>query len=198
MSLAPSTVGFRVKSGWATAVLVSGSVKAPQVVDRRAIDLCDLTMPETRQPYHAGIGQLETNETIIKRRKKIVTRAADHSVADLLYQYKEAGHLVRAAGLVVGSLIDPDKVANPHIRAHALEGYLFRRVLENALRSFDLPCMISVEREVYAHAAQALKRSEEELKRILLEIGRSVGGPWRADEKAAALAGWMALANLSN
>ena len=36
--------------------------------------------------------------------------------------YRAAGHEVRSAGLVVGSEIDPAKITNPHIRAHALEG----------------------------------------------------------------------------
>jgi acetylornithine/succinyldiaminopimelate/putrescine aminotransferase len=115
-------------------------------------------------------------------------------VADLIQEYAKAGHKVRGAGLVVGSDIDPAKVASPHIRAHALEGRLFRTVLEDALRLCGVPCVVIVERTAYSQAAKILKRSEAELKREVASWGRSLDGPWRADEKTAALAAWLALA----
>jgi hypothetical protein len=39
-----------------------------------------------------------------------------------------------------------------------------------------------------------LSQSEDKLKRTVLEIGRLQNGPWRADEKIAALAAWLSLA----
>jgi hypothetical protein len=53
-------LGFRVKSGWATAVLLRGPIDLPVLRDNRLIQLSDPQFPETRQPYHAGAGQLET------------------------------------------------------------------------------------------------------------------------------------------
>jgi hypothetical protein len=52
---------------------------------------------------------------------------------------------------------------------------------------------VVVERAVYARAAERLCRSEPELRRAVTELGRPLGGPWRADEKTATLAAWMAL-----
>jgi hypothetical protein len=95
---------------------------------------------------------------------------------------------------VVGSLIDPAAVANPHIRAHALEGRLFRTILEDALRSAKLACAMILERETYLKAAAALGRTEDQVKRTVSALGRSAGGPWRADEKLAAAAAWLRLA----
>jgi hypothetical protein len=189
-----AVIGFRVKSGWATAVLVTGSIQSPQVLDRRTIDLCDQTIPESRQPYHAGMGKLETDEDKVARLRQIVRRATNRSVSELIGDYRESAHQVRAAGLMVGSVIDPASVANPHIRAHALEGRLFRTVLEDALASCGLRCLVIVERNMYARAAQVLGRSEHDLKQLLADFGRTLGKPWRADEKAAALAAWLALA----
>jgi hypothetical protein len=167
-------------------------------VDQRSIDLCDPAIAESRQPYHAGMGRLETNEAIIERRKKVIVQAADRSVSELLKKYRNAGHPLRGAGLVVGSDIDPAKVASPHIRAHALEGRLFRTVLADALRSGGLPSLVIVEKTAYAQAAEVLERSAAELKRFVTEMGRSLAGPWRADEKTAALAAWLALASGSS
>src|SRR5206468_9522358 len=52
--------GFRVKSGWAAVVLFTGPVGSPVLRDNRMIDLSDPQFPDTRQPYHAAFGQLET------------------------------------------------------------------------------------------------------------------------------------------
>jgi hypothetical protein len=186
-----AAIGFRVKSGWATAVLVAGS--SPQVLDRRAIELSDPAVPESRQPYHAGMGKHEIDETKINQRREVVVHAANQSITELLADYRKAGHRVTAVALVVGSEADPGRISNPHIRAHALEGRLFRTVLEDALKAHGLTCSAIVERHLYSRAAKMLRRSEGELKRVVGQLGRHLDGPWRADEKAACLAAWLAL-----
>src|SRR5207237_1207812 len=102
---AQAAVGFRVKSGWATAVLLVGPARAPRVADRRASELSDPAAPTSRQPYDA----------------------------------------------------------------------------------------VLVERQAYPAGATALHRAESQLKRAVTELGRAIDGPWRADEKTAALAAWMTL-----
>jgi hypothetical protein len=186
-------LGFRVKSGWATAVLLGGTARAPQVLDCGKVDLSDDEVPETRQPHHAGMGMLQTDQAKVSRLSKIIARAALRSVAEMMQKYKEAGHVIPSAGLVVGSEIDPAKVGNPHIRAHALEGRLFRTALQDALDSCGVRAAVYVERSIHAHAAERLKKSETELKSALITLGKGFGGPWRANEKTAALAAWLAL-----
>ncbi|HEV3260673.1 MAG TPA: hypothetical protein VG013_27715 [Gemmataceae bacterium] len=187
-------IGFRVKSGWATAVLVAGPIESPHVLDRRVIDLCDPAIPESRQPYHARMGTLETDEIKVERRRDIVVAATRRSITELMRDYRKAGHRVGAVGLVVGSDIDPARITNPHIRAHALEGRLFRTVLVEAMCSRRLPCSVIVERHVYTRAAEVLGRSEDDLRRSVAQLGRSLGGPWRSEEKVASLAAWVAAA----
>ncbi len=43
-------------------------------------------------------------------------------------------------------------------------------------------------------AAQRLELPEPELRRRLANLGRPVAGPWRAEQKCAALAAWLVLA----
>jgi len=167
-------------------------VRSPQVLDRGKVDLSDDEVPETRQPHHAGMGRLQTDQAKVQRLTKMISRAAHRSVAQLIQKYREAGQIIQVAGLVVGSGIDPAKIGSPHLRAHALEGRLFRTVLEEALASCGLRCTVRVERSIYAQASEHLKRSEAELKRTLVALGKAFGGPWRAEEKAAFLAAWLA------
>jgi hypothetical protein len=188
-------LGVRVKSGWATAVLVAGPARAPRVLDRRTIELSDPAVPASRQPYHAVMGARTGDAKRVERRLcRIVEQVTRRSVARLLAEYRAGGHGVRRVALVVGSQIDPAKIANDHIRAHALEGRLFRMALDRAVRSRRLPCSVVVERAVYAAAAVTLQRPASRVRRAVTELGRAIAGPWRADEKTATLAAWMTLA----
>jgi hypothetical protein len=194
MKLMRAALGFRVKSGWAAAVLIGGSKRTPRLCASEVIDLSDPREPVTRQPYHAAFGKLETNEAPLKRRIDSIRRAAEKSIVDLVKRCARDGYAIRRAGLVVGSVIEhPESIANPHIRAHALEGQLFRTTLQSALQEQGIRCSIFGERDIYAAAAKVVGQSPEQIKRVLMDLGRSASGPWRADQKLAALAGWLSL-----
>jgi hypothetical protein len=128
--------------------------------------------------------------------RALVERVTKRSLAGLLKTYRRDGRPVRTLGLVVGSVIDPATIGNDHIRAHALEGQLFRSALERAARAARLACATYVERTLYDTAATRLRRPTAELKRLVARLGGALDGPWRAEEKAATLAAWMALRSM--
>jgi hypothetical protein len=189
----PAALGFRVKSGWAAAVLLTGSSRSPQLCDVRRIDLSDPRLAETRQPYHAAMGRLETDTTKINRRVRLVRTIAQQSIATLLADYRQKNHAIGRAAIVVGSQVDPDSIANDHIRAHAFEGQLFRSVLEEALQANRIRTEILIERDAYAQGATKLEKSNDNLRSVIQDLGRAAQGPWRAEQKLAALAAWLAL-----
>ena len=189
----PAALGFRVKSGWAAAVLLTGPARSPQLCDVRRIDLSDLRLPETRQPYHAAMGKLETDTTKINRRVRLVRSIAEQSIATLLASYRQKGYAIRRAALVGGSQVNPDSIANDHIRAHAFEGRLFRSVLEEALQTCGIRTEILIERNAYAQGATKLKESNDNVRCVIQDFGRAARRPWRAEQKLAALAAWLAL-----
>jgi len=189
----PAALGFRVKSGWAAAVLLTGPARSPQLCDVRRIDLSDPRLPETRQPYHAAMGKLEADTAKLNRRVRVVRSIAQQSIATLLASYVGKGYAITRAALVVGSQVDPTSIANPHIRAHAFEGHLFHSVLEEALQAHRIRSEVFIERDAYARAATQLKQSSDNVKRAIQNLGRFTEGPWRAEQKLAALAAWLAL-----
>ena len=191
----PAVIGFRVKSGWAATVLLEGPATSPTVLDSRTILLSDPDEPSSRQPFHAGTGVAQTDRGRLKQLVSLVGRCAHRSVADLLAEYRADGRAVRGAAIVVGSDVDPERIANPHIRAHASEGRLFRTALEKALADCDLASAITLERQVIEQAAQTLRRETAELRSAVISLGRPVTGPWRAEQKTAALAAWTRLAS---
>ena len=176
-------------------MLLIGPAASPRVVDRQVIELSDASVPTSRQPYHAVMGARRGDRTALERRLRgIVQRVTRRSLSRLLTRYRLQGWTVRRLALVVGSVIDPSSIGNDHIRAHALEGQLFRSALERAAQNARVACATYVERGLYDAAAARLKRTPAALRRVVAELGRSVDGSWRADEKTAALAAWMVLA----
>jgi hypothetical protein len=191
-----AALGFRVKSGWAAVVLLTDAAHSPQLSDVGRIELCDPHLPETRQPYHAGTGELETDSTTLNRRERVVRSISQQSLERLLNVYRQKGFRIRRAALVVGSQIDPTSIANPHIRAHALEGRLFRTAVAETLQDHKIRIELLLERDAYPTVAARLKQSSEDVKRAIQDLGRSApekGGPWRAEQKLAALAALFAL-----
>lgn len=186
-------LGFRVKSGFAVAVALCGTAAAPVPLARRIVQLSDPAIAETKQPYHDGVGTAQQDMKEIARLARIIQDCARQSVARLLSDGALAGGRCRGAGLIVGSVIDPAKVGNLHIRAHANEGRLFRTVLEEALGGHGVKCAVIVEKTLDAQAPKILGRPVGQIRRIVGSFGESLDGPWRAEEKAAATAAWMLL-----
>jgi hypothetical protein len=95
------------------------------------------------------------------------------------------------AVLVVGNRIDPASIANPHIRAHAFEASYFAQ-------SSRRPCAPDPHgrshRERYlCQSYCATEKIEQGPQPYDAKFGRSTEGAWRAEQKLAALAAWLAL-----
>jgi hypothetical protein len=117
-------------------------------------------------------------------------------VTELLRESARQGHPLGGVGIVVGSLIDPARIGNDHIRIHAEEGRLFRGVVEAAAIRDTLPHAVWRDRDLLAIAAEAFAWPEDTIRRRLAALGKTKAapGPWRAEQKSAALAAWLTLA----
>jgi hypothetical protein len=188
-----AAVGFRVKSGWATAVLLSDRAGDPLVIERYRVELSDPDDPHSLQPYHAGTGVAQTDEGVLAQLIEVVHGCARRSVAQHLARHRVAGYQLVGAGIVVWSNTPPDGIANPHIRAHASEGRLFCTALESGLQEWGVAVSIFVERALYPTAARLLGTSEKSVKQAVTTMGKGRVSGWRVDEKAAAVAAWLVL-----
>ena len=188
-----AAVGFVVKSGWAAAVLLSGSAKLPRVADSRRVELSDPAVREARQPYHEGFGTARSSGAKLTRLLASIETFGRRSVSDALLSFKDGSYDLAGAGIVVGSLIDPATIANEHIRIHALEGRLFRGIVEEAATTSGLICSTWRERDLYESASRILKQPEDAVRVTLTDMGRGASGGWRAEQKMAALAAWLML-----
>ena len=188
-----ASIGFRVKSGYAVAVALTGPAASPSALARGIIQLSDPENEATRQPYHDGFGTAQEDAATIATLVKTIERCGKRSIAAFLKSDALATYTRRRACLVVGSVIDPATIGNPHIRAHASEGRLFRTVVEEELRAHGVACSVIVDKQLTAHAVENLGRTEVDIKQTLTSFGNTIEGPWHSEEKAAALGAWLAL-----
>jgi hypothetical protein len=193
----PFALGFRVKSGYAITVALAGPAASPAPLARIVVALSDPKIAKTKQPFHHGFGAAQADQTEIARLVTIIERCARGSIDALLADSRFGVRVCRGAGLVVGSVIDPAAVGNLHIRAHASEGRLFRTVIADALAARKIDCAVHVEKQLGGESSKALKRTSGEIARTVSEFGRTLGPPWRAEEKAAATAAWLALSRFT-
>ena len=186
-----NALGLRIKSGFAIGIVASGDARAWTVVSRHDVPLTNGTGEYARFPFHPT---LELNDEraaheASKRAIDAIEATARKEIAALL---KSVARL-DAAALVVGSLIDPAKIGNTHMRAHASEGQLYREIVGRELDRHDLARDTLVERDAYAFVSQRLKCIEVDLRADIDVHGKKMVKPWRADEKLAALAAYWRL-----
>jgi len=97
------------------------------------------------------------------------------------------------ATVIASSRPHPARALGAHARAHAEERQLYRDAVEAALRACGLHVVTIEENAVGAAAFKRLRRERHDLDAALKAFSYKVGTPWRAPEKHAALAAWLAL-----
>ncbi|HEV7644563.1 MAG TPA: hypothetical protein VGO50_11515 [Pyrinomonadaceae bacterium] len=189
-----AVIGFRAKTGKAIAIALAGKQKTPEFLGRWNVSLHDPEIPATYQPHHE-VMELPWAEA--QRAVRVLERSIEKITIAVL---KELARELKGQGFdlaCVAAVGSPDrnleKIGNFHIRAHAAEGILFRRVIETAAEKRRLNWRSFSDRDILHKAAEALDLPEEKVTDTLTSIGKIAGRPWRQDERIAALAAWLAL-----
>jgi hypothetical protein len=193
-----AALGFRAHSGWTAVVAVAGSPGRPVVLERRRIETADTAIPGSKQPYHAAerLG-VERAETLIRQCRDSSTLLAMRAVSAMVAQLKQNGLTVVGAGILFASgrpLPDLAATLRSHALIHTAEGEFFREVLVRASEHCSLHVTKVKEREVWDRGTMVFRLPSADLQQRIGGLGRSLGPPWRQDEKLASLAAWIALA----
>jgi|SRR5436305_3298248 len=189
------TVGLRARTARAIAVALAGTREAPVAVRRTELSFLSPTSPATFQPYHAVLDlPWPEAKVAVREAAAAIEELATAALGALVGEIRARAYSVRGLGIVGAPERNLEAIGNPHIRAHAAEGVLFRQVLEVAARANGLSARSFPERDLARLAVTELGLANGRLDARLAELGRAVGRPWRADEKAAATAAWLVLA----
>lgn len=183
--LSPAAVGFRAKTGRAIAIALVASPQGPRFAWRGEVSLTDPRLPATAAPYHEVMDlPWAESQTAVQPLIAAIEDVALAVVREIAAALREQHCALRAIGVVGSRPHNLASIGNSHIRAHAAEGILFRQVLERAAARHSLPCLGFSEDELKAAA---------KIDAQLQQIGRDAGRPWRADERLAAGAAYIAL-----
>lgn len=177
-------------------VALAGPVTAPLLIRRCRIELADREIPGSVQPYHkAALIPLNDAETYLRRCSDAAAAMARRAVRDALAEL--ADYQVKRACVLLASgrpLPDLAAILASHALIHTAEGEFYRAVLRKACDCCGVPEIGVKERDLTSKAVQALGRSAEDLHSMVAAFGKVAGSPWRQDEKLAALAAWLVLA----
>ncbi len=190
-----ASIGFRAKTGRAIAVALTYRNSVPAFVARWEVSLWDPLFPETGRPHHEvmELPWIEA-QAVVQPIERRVENIAISALSALVSELDSKGLSVRGIGVVGSPDRDLARIGSPHIRAHAAEGILYRRVLERAAAAHKLRWQGFSDRDFESAAIAELRRKAEDFRMTLATIGRIAGKPWRADERAAATAAWLSLA----
>jgi hypothetical protein len=175
-------------------VILRGPRHAPEIVLRHELDLADPWVRESMHPYHQELGERGADGARGRRRGCAAAgKAAPRAVRSLVRDMRAHDLEPRGATIVVPSLADPARISGAHARAHAEESRLYRDAVASALGACGLCVALLLEKDVRAAAVAKLGASGQRLDATLKAFSHRVGTPWRAPEKQAALAAWLAL-----
>ena len=125
--------------------------------------------------------------------------AAEQAVAALREAVRDAadlGAIVRSCAVVVGTSGEPrlESILASHALAHAAEGRLYQQALLHAAESCGLQGVAIQKKSIWEQGKSALGIDKAKLHRRIAELRREIGPPWAEDQKLAALAAWITLA----
>ena len=196
--LQPAVLGLRAKTGRAIAIALGGTRGSPTAIDRAELVLWSPKTPATFQPYHAVLDlPWEEAEPVARQTEAVIVELATIALARIISEIRSRGVEVRCVAVVGAPDRQLESIGNPHIRAHAAEGVLYRRVLEVAAAANSLQSRAFVEKDLFMRAGAELGIAASEVTAHLARLGCELGRPWRTDEKLAATAAWLGLAAAS-
>ena len=196
-----AAVGFRVHSGWSALVTVSLEKDEPIVLSRERVHLVETFIYKFRQPYHtAGRMPLEKARVFVDASLVEAKRLAGSALRSTQKELGSKGYELARGALLLASgkaLPELEGILLSHALIHTADGEHFREALRHSCADCGVEITCIKERELLDRGVKTLRMKREKLLRRLTELGSGFGSPWTQDEKYAALAAWLVLADLA-
>jgi hypothetical protein len=193
-----SAIGIRVHSGWGALIAIAGNTGNLDVIERRRIQIIDPQVAGTFQPYHfAKTLEIGPAKQHIVRSAAASARLALEAIREVVDRLRDRGYKVIGASILLSSgrpLPAFEKILASHAMIHAAEGEFFRQAFREACTSLKIPVSGIRERDLEEQAHAILGKSATGLQQRIAGFGRKLGPPWTADQKLAAMAAAITLA----
>jgi hypothetical protein len=198
-------LGIATHLGWAAVVAVTPTAELLRVVTNRRIETAKPSDIAAAAPYHRAAGYEGAKRipppsnprAVLERAIERQRRHTLTQIRALVSELAAGGHEVIAAAILAGrgrlgeSL---DKILASHSQIHVAEGLAVRESCERALAALGVPTAQIDQREVMARAAEVLDLHRDRIAAKLNDLRRDSGGPWREEQRLAALAARVSMA----
>jgi hypothetical protein len=189
-----AALGVRAHSGWAAYCALAGDPKAPQILERGRMPLCDNAIRGSKQPFHeAEMMPFSAAAKFIARCTASSARLAAKATDDLRARFAPAACCILTAS--GRPLPDLRGILASHSTIHAAEGEFYRDAVATACERAGMAVRRVRERDLEGEILK-LPVAPAAAKACLAEFGKQVGAPWTQDEKLSTLGAWLMLASL--
>jgi len=193
-----AAIGVRMHSGWGALVAVSISAGTMQVIERRRFAIAT---PGTggNQPYHfAGNLELPEAEKFLGNCFAASKGLALAAVRDVVGELCGREYFVVGSAVLLASgrpLPTLSKILASHALIHAAEEEFFREAFSKACERLNLSVTGFRERILDECVQSTFGKMANSIRQQVSTFGRSLGPPWTKDQKTAAIAALIVLAN---
>jgi hypothetical protein len=179
-------------------VALTGSRAAPDVVDRRRIELIDATDEASRFVYHqASELPLPAATQLVETSIRTALDTTLVALRSALVNLNERGFVIHRAGMVglaptnLGALAG---ILASHAAIHTAEGELYRTAIVAACEMLGIAVDRMAANSLRDDAPRAIGLTVAVMDDHMALVKRRLGPPWGQDQKAAMTAAWTALA----
>ena len=194
-----AAIGFSVHSGWGAVVVVTGTARRFEILRRLRIAIIEPHSVGTKQPYHyAAELDLPAGKLHIQECARNSTRLARSALATLIGELDDRAIRVAGAAILMSSARQLPALAAilaAHPLIHTAEGIFFRECFAKACFQLKIPVTAIREKELPAVAVQTFASRAPGIQKQIESMKKQIGAPWTRDEKMAARAALIALAD---
>jgi hypothetical protein len=189
-----AAMGVSTHSGWVAFVVLAGNPRAPAILERSRMVLCDADFEGAKQPFHHAepmpFAEAQEFIALCQARTAKLARAA---IAPLAKKGVRTCCVLTASGRALPGL---KEILASHSCIHAAEGEFYRDAIVSACEAAGITAQRIRSRDLDVEM-QKLPVSHAAAKERLAAFGAAMGAPWTTDEKQSALGAWLMLAQSS-
>ena len=196
-----AALGISAHLGWAATAAVVVGKSGVRVLRTDRLELVPGDDREALEPYHvaggfhglARVPQPPDPAASLKQGLARQRRLARRALAKLATELERDGHRLAFAGLLVSRgrrAKTLDAALASHTQIHIEEGAAIRESIRRALEANDVRVRELDQKSLWPGGAGELGLSEAALGKSLQAL-RPGRGPWRKEERSAALAAWL-------
>jgi hypothetical protein len=200
----PVALGISAHMGWASVVAITSADPLLRVLRSDRLETARRGDHGGGAPYHLAAGFVGAERRPAPRDPAAVVerglaRQRGHTqrtFAGLIGALESAGQRPTRAALLVGKgrlAASLERILASHAQIHVAEGLAVRDSIARALETLGVTVIRIPESSLLADAERELRIDQRQVERWLAAAKPELGGPWRKEQRTAALAARLAL-----